>query len=161
MNSLVTRRRNHSGFTLIEVLVTMLILAVGLLGIAALQLKGLQFNHDSALRSQISNLAYDIADRMRLASSQDVDVSTTYVANYQAGGTKPATCNHATYPNTTVANSVNVDRSCWYESVDAALPPGSTANVTYSGVDDEYTVTLGWTDREGQAHNIVYTFSIL
>jgi len=42
MKHLVTCKRSSQGFTLIEVLVTMVILAVGLLGIAAMQLKGLQ-----------------------------------------------------------------------------------------------------------------------
>ena len=63
------QKKSHGGFTLIEVLVTLVILAVGLLGIASLQLKGAQFNHDAVLRSQISTLAYDIADRVRLAGS--------------------------------------------------------------------------------------------
>ena len=49
-----------------EILVTMLVMAVGLLGIAALQFKGLQYNHDAYVRSQVNFLAYDIADRIRL-----------------------------------------------------------------------------------------------
>ena len=161
MNTLFSNKRKATGFTLIEVLVTMLILAVGLLGIAALQLKGLQFNHDSALRSQISNLAYDIADRMRLADSVSAALPAQYVRNYQAGSAQPAACNNAVYPTTT--GNVDIDQSCWYDAVDAALPPGpgSTANITFNAGSSQYTVTLGWTDRENQAHNVVYTFSIL
>jgi len=151
--------RKVTGFTLIEVLVTMLILAIGLLGIAALQLKGLQFNHDSALRSQISNLAYDIADRMRLADSVDATLPGSYVGNYATVVAAPCSvAQQAVYPTTTAA--VVTDLNCWRQSVNNALPPTSTANIGYNVGSDQYTVALGWSDREGQAHNINYTFSL-
>jgi len=51
---------------LIEVLVAALVLGVGLLGLAALQIQGLRSNFSANLRSQGTLLAYDIADRMRV-----------------------------------------------------------------------------------------------
>jgi len=114
----------------------------------------MQFNHDAALRSQVSTLAYDIADRIRLSGN----LAANYVKDYQAGGAKPAVCNNAIYPGS--ADNVDIDISCWYESVDSALPPGSEANVTYNATADEYTITIGWTDRERQVHNIEYTFTL-
>ena len=158
MNRMIHKRNATKGFTLIEVLVTMLILAVGLLGIAALQLKGLQFNHDSALRSQISTLAYDIADRMRLAESNG-GLASNYVtaSTYSVPATRP-TCtaaNHSLY--VTAAAQVATDRNCWYQSVYDALPPGSTVSIINTA-GTEYAVTIGWSDREGQSHNIEYTF---
>ena len=59
----LSRRLQNSGFTLVEVLVTLVILSVGLLGIAALQTASLRNNLDSAMRSQASLLAADIAVR--------------------------------------------------------------------------------------------------
>ena len=53
------------GVSLIEVLVTVVILSIGLLGIAGLQASGTKFNHGAYTRSQATSLAYDIADRMR------------------------------------------------------------------------------------------------
>lgn len=53
------------GFTLFEVLVALVIYSLGMLGIAALQITSLQFSHDSQLRSAATNLAADMADRMR------------------------------------------------------------------------------------------------
>ena len=53
------------GFTLVEVLVALVVLSIGLLGVAALQLTSLRSNHSSAMRSQATFLAYDIIDRMR------------------------------------------------------------------------------------------------
>lgn len=61
-------RHKHSkqaGFTLVEILIAALILSVGLLGIAGMQARGLQFNQSAYERSQATIMAYDIADRMR------------------------------------------------------------------------------------------------
>ena len=61
---------NNKGFTLIEVLVAVFVLAIGLLGLAGLQAKSLQFNHSAYQRSQATILAYDIIDRMRANLSE-------------------------------------------------------------------------------------------
>ena len=134
------------GFNLIEILVTMLILAIGLMGIAALQFKGLQYNQDAYSRSQINFLAYDIADRIRLNRDNAAD----YVGNFTLGGTAPTGCNQASG-----ADKDN-DLACWRLSVYNALPPGSEANITQaSGVME---VELTWTDRGNNSHDIRYSF---
>lgn len=67
------------GFSLIEVLVALFILSIGLLGLAALQTTGLQFNHQSYERTQAVIQAYDIIDRMRVNKSGDsAIINTTY-----------------------------------------------------------------------------------
>ncbi len=53
------------GFSLIEVLVSLLVLSIGLLGLAALQTTGLRFNSQSYQRTQAVLNAYDIIDRIR------------------------------------------------------------------------------------------------
>ncbi len=142
------------GFTLIEVLVTMVILAVGLLGIAALQIKGLKFNHDAHLRSQISTLAYNIADRMRLSENVTNGLAASYLSSYTVPASRPGGCMLATFPAD--VSSVQSDLKCWQQAVYDALPPGSTASISRAA--NEYTVTLGWTDRDSETHNIAYTF---
>ena len=59
-----TRPRSR-GFTLLEVLIALVVLSIGLLGIAALQGVGLRSSHGAQLTSQASVLAYDLADRIR------------------------------------------------------------------------------------------------
>ena len=53
------------GTSLIEVLVTLVILSIGLLGLAALQLNGLRSNTSAALRTASTLIAGDIIERMR------------------------------------------------------------------------------------------------
>ena len=61
--------RRERGFSLMEVLIAMLVLAIGLLGLASLQAQSLKFNHESYVRSQATILAYEIMDRMRTTPS--------------------------------------------------------------------------------------------
>ena len=61
--------RAQTGFTLIEVLITVFVLAVGLLALAALQTRSLRDTAAAQMRSTATLLAYDIADRMRANAS--------------------------------------------------------------------------------------------
>ena len=135
------------GFTLIEVLVSLLILAIGVLGIIALQFKGLQYSYDANVRSQITFLANDIADKMRLNQAN----AANYVSNYNAGDAHTA-CD---YTSAAVAAD---DLDCWYDFVDMALPPGSDADIL-APVGGLYTISLGWTDRAGELHTVTYSFA--
>jgi type IV pilus assembly protein PilV len=57
--------RPARGVTLVEVLVTMVLVGVGMLGLAGMQARGMQVNQGSSYRAQSANLAVDLADRMR------------------------------------------------------------------------------------------------
>jgi type IV pilus assembly protein PilV len=83
----VPGRRNEHGLTLIEILVTMVLLGVGLLGLAGLQLRGMQVNQGSSLRSQAAILAEDLADRLRADSL--TAAAHGYDGNWTPGGTAP------------------------------------------------------------------------
>lgn len=83
---------NQNGFSLIEVLVTVLILATSLLAVATLQTRSLEYNHSAYLRSQANIIAYDILDRMRLGNSDtgavskpDQDILDDLVAGLPSG----------------------------------------------------------------------------
>ena len=55
----------QSGLTLIETLVALVVLSVGLLGIAALQVQGMSAGLTAGYRSHAANLAADMAERIR------------------------------------------------------------------------------------------------
>ena len=141
----VVNCRRTNGFTLLEVLVAMLVLAIGLLGIAAMQVRGLQHNHDAYLRSQISVLASSMVDRMRMNRAN--------VASYTAGSPytvpaiAPAGCAE------TAVGAAN-DLACWRLEVFNALPPGSSADIV-AMPNNEYVIFLGWTDRQSGTERFV------
>ena len=82
----------HSGFTLIEALVAVLILSVGLLGVAAMQLKAMQSSHVAYQRSVATLAASDAVDRLWRATAvnggtcTDIDDSnpSDYYDNWSA-----------------------------------------------------------------------------
>ncbi|MEE9344377.1 MAG: type IV pilus modification protein PilV [Methylococcales bacterium] len=57
--------QSDSGFTMVEFLVSVVILSVGLIGLAGLQLTSLRDNSRAYMRSQASVSASDLADRVR------------------------------------------------------------------------------------------------
>lgn len=90
-DSMTTRRsgfpKGVAGFSLMEVLVAVLILAIGLLGLAGLQSTAMKQTHSAATRSKAAVLAYDMVDRMR-ANLDAVDAGrydVTFAGNGTAG----------------------------------------------------------------------------
>jgi len=73
-------RQHQQGVTLIEVLVSLLILGIGLLGAAALQLNALKFTDSSTMNSQASFIAYDMLDRIRANPQADYALTSLEVA---------------------------------------------------------------------------------
>jgi len=72
----MNERPAQDGMTLIEVLVALLILAVGLLGAVAVQVKALQYTDSSRMSTQASFIAYDMLDRIRANAAADYPVAT-------------------------------------------------------------------------------------
>lgn len=64
-----THHVSQDGFSLIEALIAMVVLSLGLLGLAGLQISSLKYNQTAMLRSKAVTLAYDMQERVR-ASGQ-------------------------------------------------------------------------------------------
>jgi type IV pilus assembly protein PilV len=67
---MMCRRGAQSGSTLLEVLVSMVVISFGILGHAGLQTASLKVNQESLMRSQATNMAYEVLDRMRANATQ-------------------------------------------------------------------------------------------
>ncbi len=115
---------NHlnNGFTLIEVLVTLIVMSVGLLSLAGLQVIGLRNNHSAYLRSQATIQSYDIIDRMR------VNIQAVEAGNYHqptvadSAGTENASCYTTT--GCTPAEMAAHDLFSWNQAIAEVLPSG-------------------------------------
>lgn len=57
--------KNSSGFSLVEVLVSVVVIAVGLLGLTSMELISLKYNDSAYARSKANIFAYDMLDRLR------------------------------------------------------------------------------------------------
>jgi type IV pilus assembly protein PilV len=142
-------RRTSGGFTLVEVLIALVVLAIGMLGIAALLLNGLQSSRIASLRTQAVLLAADMGDRIR--------ANRTGGASYAlAQGTTLSTPGKAcTSAGQCVASEIAaVDLYAWQQSVLRALP-GATTAITVAPVgalsSNVYTITISWTQSGDSA----------
>jgi type IV pilus assembly protein PilV len=134
-------RRGAAGYTLIEVLVALVVLSVGLLGVAGLQIVGLKGNLSAASRTQASYLAEDIIDRMR----------ANYVAARGDSGTGAAFLQYqltmgATAPSGADATAV-ADVTAWVAELQT-LPSGQ-GSISVDGKTNIATVTIQWLDTRG------------
>jgi type IV pilus assembly protein PilV len=127
----------ENGFSLIEVLIALLILAVGLLGMASLMLISMKSNQSAYQRSQANWLAYDIVERIRLNQGQSY-VITAATPKPGDPGCKASGCN--------AANLAQLDIREWRSQLDDA---GVTGTVARNG--RAYTVTISWQEDSSPA----------
>lgn len=132
------------GFTLLEVLVALLILSVGLLGLAALQTTGLRFTHQSEQRTQAVIQAYDMLDRIRAnpvarGTGAYDNVSLGYIAgSYTSCLAPPTPC--------TPAQMATYDISEWNKANARLLSQGAGG---ISGANTGIrTVTIEWMEQD-------------
>lgn len=150
-------RAQHDGYTLIEVLVAVLILAIGLLGLAGLQLTSLKYNTDAYVRTQSTILAYDIIDRMRLnraavgTGAYDVPATTDAAAKISAyTGCKDSGCACDKGTTCSASNLALNDLGKWYDRLGRELPMADQEayRATISRNGNLVTVTLRWRERD-------------
>lgn len=122
---------NCHGFSMIEVLVTVLVVAIGLLGLAGLQGVSVRNNHSAYLRSQATHLAYEIVDAMR---------ANLTVA--RAGGYDIALSATPSSPDAITQD----DLTRWRQRVITFLPSGDSS-VQLGG--STTTISVQWDDNRG------------
>jgi type IV pilus assembly protein PilV len=133
--------RNQTGFTLIESLVALLVLSVGMLGIAVLYVESLSAGRTASYRSQAVNLAADMADRIR--------TNRRAQAAYAGGAANNGCDPNGGLPanNCTPAQMAAHDLFRWNQAL-ANLLPGGNGNVQFNNgtLPPTYTITVSWTE---------------
>lgn len=149
-----TFRSGNCGFTLLEVLVTIVIVAIGLLGIAGMQVAAVKLADISAVRTQGIQLTGEITEKMRAnyAAIRDGTLSA-YAVGYGAA--------------TTGTSLPEQEITAWKASL-ALLPSGdgkidvtrdTTGCVTVAGFPDcqLVTVTVRWSDERARGGKTALT----
>ena len=150
------------GFTLVEVLVSLVVLAIGLLGIAKLMLLSSHSNDSAYLRSQATALAYEMLDNMRANrqealppnSSYNIAAAVPVVFPYAGTACVATAC-------TTSTQVAQYDLFQWGMRLNAnsglvpagALPngQGSVATVTDPSNQTTVTIIVSWNDSVAQS----------
>ncbi|MCF6256885.1 MAG: type IV pilus modification protein PilV [Gammaproteobacteria bacterium] len=135
------RQTTMRGFTLIEVLVTLVVLAIGLLGLAGLQASSLKHNNNAYQRTQATFLAYDILDRMR-ANPFGVEAGSYNAIDTGGGPLTDPGCIDTNCDPVTLATS---DTFEWATRLAAVLPSGRGI-IAGTNANAPFTVTVMWDD---------------
>lgn len=130
LHSSFGRRANSRGAGLVEVLIAVLVMAIGLLGIAAMQASALRNSQSALERSQAVVQTYAILDSMR------ANRSAALAGAYDIGMTcaPPA-----------AGTLVQSDLSRWISAMQDTLNPSACASIARNG--NAFTVTVRWNDQ--------------
>jgi type IV pilus assembly protein PilV len=145
------RPLEQSGFSLLEVLVALLILSVGLLGLAGLQGRGLHDNNQALIRSRAVQCAEDILDRMRSnrtnAVGYEINLGTPDLdTRLDRGDLESALSGYA--------GIVRTDLVEWKNNLANSLPEGDGSIQVDATLT---TVVIRWTENNAAQDLIVVT----
>jgi type IV pilus assembly protein PilV len=137
--------KKYRGDTMIEVLVTVLILAVGVLGVAAMQVTTLQNLNSSYSASVAEIIANDFSERMR--ANPTAALAGNYVHSAAPTGTIPDCVANAC----TLTQLATYDVDSWWTVLTGVLP-AATGQVTRNAGTNTFVVTVRWDDdRSGSS----------
>lgn len=133
-------RHRQTGMTLIEVLVSVLILAIGLLGAAAIQLNALKYTDSSTMSSQASFIAYDMMDRIRanVDGNASANGTTNVLATYGLASLDLA-------PVANLNKARDQDLSDFRANIINFASTSGTGSIVVSD-STLVTITVGWSD---------------
>lgn len=143
-------RRGAAGFSMIEVLIALLVLAFGLLGFALLQTMNLRYAQSANQRTQATNLAYNLLDTVR-ATRASVNEYTALTPGSFAAPVCPQPAGGSQDP------TANMDR--WRCKVKETLGQDAQADFTVlaPGV---IQLEIQWGDQRWDASNPNTTFDV-
>ncbi len=146
-------RRYTKGFSLVEVMVALVVVSVGMLGVAGLYVNGLQAGRTAMFSHQAVTLAGDVADRIR--------------ANPRAGaaydGNGPGVNHNCTKGDVDCdeAQMAATDTFFWQQQATTVLPDGRVDVQFNGGVNPpEYTINVSW-DEPGERRDFEILIPVL
>ncbi len=139
-----TLGHRQRGVGLIEVLVAVLILSLGLLGMAGLQANALKANQSSYARTQAVMLSYYMMDAMRADGTTAKTGAYNTDTTYAAGEEIEKACDITDFPDNTLADNT---REHWIDSLKENLgKDDSTCGAIFCDADGNCTIQITWDD---------------
>jgi type IV pilus assembly protein PilV len=136
------RRQVARGFTLIEILVSLVVIAIGLVGVAKLQSSSLLANTDAYYASLASFLAYEMAERVRVNPNGNGSYAV-------AMSTGPSTSLDCVGGPCSASNMARFDVQQWLDIISTSLPEGG-GKITYvGGAQDAFGIVVRWKPKLG------------
>jgi type IV pilus assembly protein PilV len=142
------------GMTLLEIMIAILIISIGLLGMAGLQAVGLKANVGASQRTAATMLAYEMADRMRANNAGVIANNYNAAINVPA---QQATCLQVA--GCTAQQMAQNDMWEWSQAVQNTLPSGMGIVCKDQIPDDGFgnaslgnTPTGAWCDGNGNVY---------
>lgn len=145
---ILRHKTGQKGATLIEALVSILVLSLGLLGMASMQLHALSFQKSSGAIHRISELTVDISEKIRANPTAAKDGLYAYTATYSTAKTATLTSNlcRSSGADCTATHIAGDDMSAWLLKSQGLLPGGA---VRLEGdVDSGFQITVMYQDKE-------------
>lgn len=136
--------KRERGFSLLEVMVTLVIVSLGLLGISALIANSLKYNQSAYARTQATWFANQIIDEMRANRTTAEGASSSPYA--------------VAVGSTAAPSGAPAELQAWFSQIRAALP-SATGGVVYDPTTKLFTVTVGWDDSSRISSEAVVTGS--
>lgn len=151
MYSNLSHSRPHQrGATLIEALVAILVLSLGMLGMAGLQLNALSFQKSSWAQHRVSELTIDIVERMQTNPVASQSGTYNYTQTYAVSAAATLTNNGCRGSTSTVACTpqqiANDDLGGWLDKAQKALP-GGAASIS-GNTTEGFIVTAMYADKD-------------
>jgi len=137
------RKLAESGFTLIEVLVALVVLAIGMLGLAALQTTGIRYAHGSYQETQATILTYNMIDRIR-ANPTGKDAGNYDTLDTSTWSDTGDDCLVSACPGALEVS--NYDKNQWKQNIANSLGPTATGTIATTGTIRAFT--LSWQERD-------------
>lgn len=144
------KAKNRLGFSLFEVLIALVVLSLGMLGIAQMLLITHKSNSSNYIRQQAVQSAYDIMDRIQ-ANRQEALNGNYTASNLVANGTPSPPNAPSANCSTSACSSTQLaayDTWFWLSTDVAQLPEGCGSITTaVNGLNTIVTVTVQWNDN--------------
>lgn len=134
-------KKSQQGFTLIEILIAVVVVSVGVLGVAAMQTLGVRYTQNSYMLSIATQQAQDMAERIRSNPAEMFNTTSGYYNNVSGtfGGTKP----DCTTSACTSLQRAQLDHAEWTATNTTIFgEAGSVSRTT----DNNFLITIDWED---------------